>query len=187
MKHATTFIAWALSGALLASAAPAGNDNPASSSTNQLGLDLYRLLAADSGNLCLSPYSIQSAFAMTANGAAGKTLQEMRRVLHYPQDTGTLNASFSALADDFRKRHEQALAWTKRTGRGEPAFQLMVANRLFGQKGYPFAPAFLKILDDSYHAPRTSRCPASTSTTPTTRPSSRWTRTAPKRPPPRRL
>jgi len=153
MNNTTKLIIWVLSGALLASTATAENGNPAAESTNQLGLDLYRLLPQDHGNLCISPYSIQSAFAMTTNGAAGKTLEEMRSVLHYPQDQGTLNSSFSALAADFRNRHERAVAWTKRTGKGEPAFQLMVANRLFGQKGYPFAPTFLKTLDDSYGAP----------------------------------
>ncbi len=153
MKHTTTLITWALSGALLATAATAADDNPAASSTNKLGLELYQLFATDPGNLCLSPYSIQSAFAMTANGAAGKTLEEMRGVLHYPQNPGALNSSFSTLAGDFLKRHERAAAWTKRAGKGEPAFQLMVANRLFGQKGYPFTPAFLKTLEDSYRAP----------------------------------
>ena len=153
MKHKTTLIAWALSAALLAPAATAMDNNPAADSTNELGLDLYRLFSAEPGNLCLSPYSIQSAFAMTTNGAAGKTLEEMRSVLRYPQDLAALNASFSALAGDFLKRHERAVAWTKRTGKGEPAFQLMVANRLFGQKGYPFVPAFLKTLEVSYLAP----------------------------------
>jgi serpin B len=153
MKHSTKLLLNALSGVLLASHLSAADENPAVNATNALGLDLYRMYAADGGNLCLSPYSIQAAFAMTTNGAAGKTLEEMRTTLHYPESLDTLNSSFSTLAADFAKRQERAAAWVKRTGRGEPAFNLLVANRLFGQRGYPFEQPFLDTVKNSYNAP----------------------------------
>jgi len=153
MKHSTKFLLGALSGVLLVSHVSAADENPAASATNALGLDLYRMYAAEGGNLCLSPYSIQAAFAMTTNGAAGKTLEEMRNTLHYPKSLDTLNAAFSDLATDFAERQARAVEWTKRYGKGTPAFDLLVANRLFGQKGYPFERPFLDVVKDSYNAP----------------------------------
>ncbi len=58
----------------------------AAKSANDLGLDLYRQLATGDKNICLSPYSIQSALAMTFAGAEGDTRAEMARVLHFPND-----------------------------------------------------------------------------------------------------
>src|SRR3954452_25620642 len=41
----------------------------AAKATNQLGVDLHRQLATGDENLCISPYSIDSALAMTFAGA----------------------------------------------------------------------------------------------------------------------
>ena len=72
---------------------------PATAATNQLGLELYRQLAAakPGENLLLSPYSIQSALAMTYAGADGDTRTEMARVLHFPDDDAQLADAFGAL------------------------------------------------------------------------------------------
>ena len=45
----------------------------AAKATNDLGVDLYRQLATGDENLCISPYSIDSALAMTFAGADGET------------------------------------------------------------------------------------------------------------------
>jgi len=68
----------------------------AAKATNELGVDLYRQLATGDGKLCISPYSIDSALAMTFAGADGGTRSEMARVLHFPND-GDVPASFCAL------------------------------------------------------------------------------------------
>jgi serine protease inhibitor len=52
---------------------PAVDSGFAASATNEVGLDLYRKLAAGDNNLCLSPYSIENALAMTLAGADGQT------------------------------------------------------------------------------------------------------------------
>jgi serpin B len=153
MKHTRTLLACAFSGVLAATAGGADEPNPVAAATNALGLDLYRQFADQPGNLCLSPYSIQAAFAMTTNGAAGETLEQMRTALHLPADLDSLNGSFAELVADFEQRGQRAADHARRFRADEPGFQLAVANRLFGQQGYPFDPAFLGILADRYAAP----------------------------------
>ncbi len=78
---------------------PQGNGNTAASATNQFAIDLYRHLAKrDPGNLFLSPYSIATALAMTAEGAREETLAQMRRILHLGDGPmADVHASFGAL------------------------------------------------------------------------------------------
>src|SRR5213593_2423572 len=68
----------------------------AATATNQLAVDLHRQLATGNDNLCVSPYSIESALAMTFAGADGETRAEMARVLHFPSN-GDVPASFASL------------------------------------------------------------------------------------------
>ena len=98
------------------------------------------------GNLCLSPYSVQSALAMTYLGASGATQEEMARVLHYPTDKKIVGESFSALEqslEEARKASEKIVAEAKQNGGPNEALTLRVANRLFGQESYAFRPPFL--------------------------------------------
>ena len=128
----------------------------AATANNRFGLDLYREMAAREGNLCLSPLSIMTALAMTANGAAGDTLAEMEKTLHCSGNLSQLNASMRDLLEDFRKRKEQAAALAeKKPARkaGGPSFDFTVTNSLFGQEGYPFRREFLATLEKSYRAP----------------------------------
>src|SRR5260370_38306582 len=71
----------------------------AARATNQLGIDLHHQLARGDENLCLSPYSIQSALAMTFAGAAGDARTEMARDLHFPNAGEAIHESFATLQD----------------------------------------------------------------------------------------
>ena len=130
------------------------NFDLAATATNQLAVDLHRQLAKGDENVCVSPYSIESALAMTFAGADGETRTEMARVLHFPTDDD-VPASFSALQrslEDMRAKTAELAKESKRFGGpGEP-ITLNIANRLFAQKGYDFRQAFLSLVRQNYSA-----------------------------------
>lgn len=157
MKNRHIAILFALTNSIAAfftsSASVAG---AAAEAVNALGLDLLTKGQGAKANALLSPYSIQSALAMTYAGAAGDTRAEMARVLHYPDDEAGLHQSFAALqkalAEVAKQTAERAENAKKYGGPSEPV-TLTVANRLFGQQGYEFRQPFLALVRDNYGAP----------------------------------
>jgi serpin B len=107
----------------------------------QFALDLYRTQRETPGPLCLSPYSISVALAMTVAGARGETAAQMIRALHFNPDQELLHLAFAALE-----------ARLVEVGQGG-AVQLRVANRLWPQEGYEFREAFLALVLQYYGAP----------------------------------
>jgi serpin B len=128
----------------------------AASATNQFAVDLHRQLATADHNLCISPYSIETALAMTFAGADGETRDQMSRVLHLPKNGDAANASFSslqrALEEMTRKTAEIATESKERGGPSEP-ITLAIANRLFAQSGYDFRSSFSELVKKFYGAP----------------------------------
>jgi len=124
----------------------------AAKATNQLGVDLHRQLATGDENLCISPYSIDSALAMTFAGADGETRNEMARVLHFPND-GDVPASFFALQQSLEQmsaKTEELVKDSKKFGGPSEPITLNIANRLFAQKGYHFREAFLLLVKQNF-------------------------------------
>src|SRR5438067_13560893 len=103
----------------------------AAKATNQLGVDLHRQLAHGGDNLCLSPYSIESALAMTFAGADGETRTEMARVLHFPNDGDAIHSSLASLQRSLGEMSEKtakiAEQSKKHSGPSEP-ITLSIAN-----------------------------------------------------------
>ena len=140
-------------GALLVSMAHGATSfDLATKATNELGVDLYRQLSGGQGSLCISPYSIDNALAMTFAGADGETRSEMARVLHF-SNGGDVPASFSALQQSLQqmsaKTAELAKESKKFGGPSEP-ITLNIANRLFAKKGYHFREAFLSLVKQNF-------------------------------------
>ena len=116
---------------------------------NGFAFDLYR--ASGKGkddNLIYSPYSIGMAFSMVYAGARGKTEAQMADVLgflpqrqHHPAANGLERHLISLGAKAPSPGQEQ----------GE-AFQLKVANAVWGQRGFPFLDAYLRTLAGQYGA-----------------------------------
>jgi serpin B len=132
----------------------AGTEVPAwvAEANNAFAADLYAKLATEKGNLFFSPNSIEIALAMTSAGARGKTYDEMAKVLRLPQWREAEGLPYRNL------NHQVLGAFLKELNAekgpdGKPrGYQLSVANALWGQKGEPFLPEFLKLLKDNYGA-----------------------------------
>ncbi len=130
---------------------------PATTAINQLGLDLFRQLAAANkdGNLLLSPYSIQSALAMTYAGADGETRAEMARVLHFPASDDQLAGSFADLRAGLDTAIYTSARRTNYVGLGSKmgSIEWHDANRLFAERDFSFRQPFLDFTRDRYAAP----------------------------------
>jgi serpin B len=124
---------------------------PAATAINDLGVDLYRKLAGGDANLCLSPYSIQVALAMTFAGADGQTRAEMAKTLHYPEEGTAIHDAFAELKHSLDAAVAKSVERSKELKCDPMTFD--VANRLFGQKGVDFLSAFLELTKNLYGAP----------------------------------
>src|SRR5216117_3008000 len=137
---------------LVAMAHGATNFELAAKATNELAVDLHRQLATGDENLCISPYSIESALAMTFAGADGETRTEMARVLHLTNGS-TVPASFAALQDSLEQMSTKTAELVKQSkkfgGPSEP-ITLNIANRLFAQKAYAFRETFLSLVKQNF-------------------------------------
>jgi len=143
-------------GALIAAMAQgATNFDLAAQATNELAVDLHRQLATGNENLCVSPYSIESALAMTFAGADGETRTEMARVLHFPSDASAVPTSLASLQHSLEEMSVKTAELVKEAkrfdGPSEP-ITLTIANRLFAQKGYDFRESFLTLVKQNYGA-----------------------------------
>lgn len=116
-------------------AAPSSQDVKAAvSAVNGLAADLYRELAEDGQNLCFSPYSISTAFAMTYAGARGETAAEMQRSLRY--GAGIHGANRTLMGDLMNIPSN--------------AGELSVANSIWPARGFRVASAFSNVMRRDY-------------------------------------
>lgn len=125
-------------------ATPATKDEIAAavSGINEFSFDFYAQLKGTKGNLFISPYSISTALAMTYGGARGNTGAEIEKTLHFSL-AQRQHAPISALIKDLNAAEKD----------GKPrSYQLSVANRLFGSKGYVFLQPFLDLNKFEYGA-----------------------------------
>ncbi|MDQ3032924.1 MAG: serpin family protein [Myxococcota bacterium] len=104
---------------------------------NGLGADLFARLAAQPGNVALSPASIEAALAMTTAGARGPTQEEMLRVLHAEEP------AIDAIGQALRRWDDP----------DRETYTLRVANRLFAEDRYTFEEAYLARVRAAFAAP----------------------------------
>lgn len=137
--------------------------SPAVGAIQALGLDLLGAGARSNEwqNALLSPYSIQSAMILAYEGADGLTREEMQRVLHYPGEVEweAFRSNWVALGQSLQKSQVHLATLTEAAGRSKDAqsptnaLVFQTANRLFGQKDYPFKSSYLKTLEEIYQTP----------------------------------
>src|SRR6266700_711749 len=112
----------------------ATNVDLAAKAANELAVDLHHQHATGNDNLCISPYSIESALAMTFAGADGNTRREMARVLHFPTDASSVPASFASLQhslEEMSAKTAELVKQSKKFGGPSEPIMLSIANRLF--------------------------------------------------------
>ncbi len=115
---------------------PGGSDAAIAARGNAaFAVDLYHILAAESGNLCFSPYSISTALAMTYAGARGETARQMAQALHFTLEEARLHPAFAELEAGLKASQDK----------GDVLMQ--IANKLWPQVGYPFLETFLALTE----------------------------------------
>jgi serpin B len=100
---------------------------------NQLAFDLYNRFSK-TGNVFYSPFSIETALAMTYEGANGTTADEMKTVLHLPSENR--QASFAKVINEINA--------------GSNDYQLSTANALWAQKDYSFLTDYFNVVEGYY-------------------------------------
>jgi serpin B len=109
-------------------------------SNNRFALDMYAQLAkSQSGNMFFSPTSIATALAMTYAGAEGVTQKEMAEALRLNLPEDQVHKAFASLMSRLNPSQPEA-------------FELNMANRLWGQEGEKFLEEFLAITREAYGA-----------------------------------
>lgn len=111
---------------------------PAALANRTFGLKLYRGLAAEPGNIFLSPISLAGAFGPVAAGAQGETRAAIGRVLELPNNDTTLHRDLGGLLRTLETDGEGA--------------RVSIANGLWLMKGFAVKPAFVAVAKNSYDA-----------------------------------
>jgi serine protease inhibitor len=105
---------------------------------NIFALSLYRWQAQEYGNIVCSPLSIYTAMGMTYSGARSETARQMQKALRFSRDQKQMSIGF--------RKIKERLDTTKSREHGE----LIIANALWGQKGFEYFKDFIDEAKDNY-------------------------------------
>ncbi len=107
-------------------------------SINNFTFRTYSVLRDEPGNLFFSPFSISTALSMTAEGAGGKTLEEMRNTLELSNDSSANRQGFESLLNSLNAK--------------TPGYNLSVANAIWIEKTFSVKQDFSSALSTYYNA-----------------------------------
>jgi serpin B len=105
-----------------------------SRANNQFAFDLLKAQKSQNSALFFSPFSINAALTMAAAGAEKETLAQMQKVLHH---TKPPHAEMKSLLEQLKSSSD---------------YELLLANRIWGQQSQNYKPEFLNILKENYQA-----------------------------------
>jgi serpin B len=117
-----------------------------SAGNDAFAFDLYAKAAEGDGNVFFSPFSISSALAMTYAGARNATETQMAASLHFDLAQNVLHRAFNAVDLALAGRNQLQEPYTGQ------AFELTIANALWGQRDFPFSDSYLDTLAANYGA-----------------------------------
>jgi serpin B len=104
---------------------------------NQFAIKLFHELPNSKTNFFYSPFSIRTALAMTYAGSKKETASQMAKVLGFTEGDD-IHQSLGTFIKDLTKPDENSKV------------DIVIANALWGQKGFPFLPEF-KALNKKYY------------------------------------
>lgn len=107
---------------------------------NEFGIELYKELKGQEGNLFFSAYSISTALAMTYAGAKGETESQMAKVLHFTLPQEQLHTAYGKVIVDMNERGKQG------------NYQLSIANALWLEQTYKFLESYTSLINKNYDA-----------------------------------
>jgi serpin B len=162
---------WACSGLLTVAAfgflqgmAQAQQPDPAdiaavTSANRAFAVDLYHQLAAKEPekNIFFSPYSISNALTMLAEGARGRTAEQIAKVLRFndarQQPVQQNLPMFHLVTSSFNQylnRPAGTAPAKPQPGEWPGPYSIEVANALWSEKTFPLIPNFVRTLDQYY-------------------------------------
>lgn len=103
-----------------------------------LGLLQRQARLSPEGNVIVSPVSLHAVLSMVLNGAAGETMEEMRRAL-----------GVESLTPEETNRGWADLIWLAQSGETR---EIQIADSLWMKAGFPFRQAFLDLNRDHFAA-----------------------------------
>jgi serpin B len=121
---------------LTASAQLSGDGALVVDANNSFALRLYHELSREPGSVFFSPYSISSVLALAYAGARGETASEIAKAMAIQLPAARFHTGSSIVSAQLSRADHQR--------------QLFLANRLWAEKHYRFAPAFLSLLQNNY-------------------------------------
>ncbi|XP_042317870.1 serpin B3-like [Sceloporus undulatus] len=124
----------------------------------EFGMDLLKTLMKDNpdGNIFYSTLSIAAALSMVLLGARHNTAQQMEKVLHFTEITGSKCSKDSPVSgtkcDKPGGPHEQFKTLLSAINQHSKDYALSMANRLYGSNTYNFLQQYLDCTKELYHA-----------------------------------
>nr|BAC27072.1 unnamed protein product [Mus musculus] len=120
----------------------------------QFLFDLFKELnKTNDGNVFFSPVGISTAIGMIILGTRGATASELQKVLYTEQ--GTESSRIKSEEEEIEKReeiHHQLQMLLTEISKFSNDYDLIISNRLFGEKTYLFLQKYIDYVEKYYHA-----------------------------------
>ncbi|XP_034799473.2 serpin B4 [Pan paniscus] len=126
--------------------------NSLSEANTKFMFDLFRQFRkSKKNNIFYSPISITSALGMVLLGAKDNTAQQIKKVLHFDQVTeNTTEKAATYHVDRSGNVHHQFQKLLTEFNKSTDAYELKIANKLFGEKTYQFLQEYLDAIKKFY-------------------------------------
>ena len=122
--------------------------------SNQFAVELFAQLGkAQTGNMCLSPYGIRTAFLLSYAGARGETAKQMANVLRPVPAGDRCHAVAAGLSEILKKAPMARMRPWYRTHINQRAYVLTLASSAWGDSRFDYLPGYRDLLRDCYDAP----------------------------------